>query len=231
MQKIQMHLLKKVVILNFIHNFATKSIGDIKHNMKIMKNKVKEHFLISELKNNSTKAFNEIYNMYSKKLLAYSFQYTKSYETAEDIVQDVFVKLWNMRHFIKQEETLHSLLFTISKHYLINAYRKNINSPIYEDYIDHINDISIENTSSPIEYDEYLSIINKQLEKLSTTQQKVIRLSKFSCLSNKEIAEILSLSEQTVKNQLSIGLKELRILLKGKIISILLVLNIINTFS
>ena len=63
-------------------------------------------------------------------MLAYCVHYTKSREDAEEIVQDVFVALWNSRETIRQEETLHSLLFTISKHRVINAYRSTLNSLI-----------------------------------------------------------------------------------------------------
>ena len=61
--------------------------------------------------------------MYARRLLAYCKQYTKSLEDAEEIVQDVFVRLWSNRARIHQEETLRSLLFTMSKNQLVNAYR------------------------------------------------------------------------------------------------------------
>ena len=95
-----------------------------------------EHLLIAGLKKGSKEAFDEIYRLYAGRLLAYCVQYTKCREDAEEIVQDVFVALWNSRRDIRQEETLRSLLFTISKHRVINAYRSTLNSPVYEDYVD-----------------------------------------------------------------------------------------------
>lgn len=67
--------------------------------------------LIRELKKGSMRAFDAIYSMYFKRLYAYCFQFTKSGEDAEEIVQDVFLRLWNVRESIRQEETLRSLLF------------------------------------------------------------------------------------------------------------------------
>ena len=186
----------------------------------------KEQKLIQALKQGSHNAFDSIYQMYSKKLYAYSFQFTKSQEEAEDIVQDVFVKLWVNRMNIRQEETLHSLLFIMAKHLLINAYRSKLNSKVYEEYIVYLDKCSVDETSFRLEYDEFVKQLHKEIKKLSATQQKVITLSRIKQLSNKEVAEKLSLSEQTVKNQLSVGLKALRLKLdKLLILCILFFIN------
>ena len=191
-----------------------------------------EHLLIAGLKKGSKEAFDEIYRLYAGRLLAYCVQYTKCREDAEEIVQDVFVALWNSRRDIRQEETLRSLLFTISKHRVINAYRSTLNSPVYEDYVDYQNDLSVSEDCHPMEYEQYVRIVKDTIRRLPSTQQRVITLSRFSQLSNKEIAERLSLSEQTVKNQLSIGLKALREML-AKVLAFSmagLILNIVNRF-
>lgn len=172
-----------------------------------------EQILIAELKQGSKKAFDQIYRMYARRLLAYCLQYVKCKEDAEEIVQDVFIHLWHYREKIRQEETLRSLLFIMSKNYVINAFRSTVNSPIYEDYVNFQNELSIDNINQSLHYKEFVVYLRRQLKLLPSTQQRVIELSKFSCFTNKEIAEKLSLSEQTVKNQLSAGLKALRELL------------------
>lgn len=166
--------------------------------------------LISELKKGSLKAFDAIYDMYVKRLYVYCLQYTKSEEDAEEIVQDVFVRLWTNRENIRQVETLRSLLFIMSKHHLINAYRTRINSPVYEDYVKYQDNISAEVQGHPLEYEEFVKQLKTALYKLPVTQRQVIEMSKLKQLTNKEIALELELSEQTVKNQLSLGLKKLR---------------------
>ena len=189
-----------------------------------------EHLLIADLKKGSKEAFDEIYRLYAGRLLAYCMQYTKCREDAEEIVQDVFVALWSTRQAIRQEETLRSLLFTISKRRVINAYRSTLNSPVYEDYVNYQNELSAGEDCHPMEYEQYVRIVKDALHRLPSTQRRVIGLSRFSQLSNKEIAERLSLSEQTVKNQLSIGLKALRELLEKALTLFVasMVLNIVN---
>ena len=115
---------------------------------------INEQQLIDALKNDSQKAFNSIYTIYAKRLFAYAIQYTKSVQDAEEIVEDVFVHLWLDRKAIRQTETLRALLFIMAKHYLINAYRARINSPVFEDYVDYQESVS-EDNNSQIEYDEF----------------------------------------------------------------------------
>jgi RNA polymerase sigma-70 factor (ECF subfamily) len=171
-----------------------------------------ETALIISLKQGSQKAFDSIYQMYSKRLYAYCFQYTKSREETEEIVQDVFLKLWLNKSTIRQEDTLKYFLFTIAKHQLINGYKSRVNSFVFEEYVDYCNQesLSVNDTAQGVEYDEFCQYLNKAMNRLSDTQRKVFDSCKMQQLSNKEAAEKLSLQEQTVKNQLSLALKILR---------------------
>ena len=98
----------------------------------------------------------------------------------------------------------------MTKHYLINAFRTKINQPEYEEYIQYVNEHSVDDASYQLEYQEFVTKFRAILKTLPETQQRVITLSKIEQFSNKEIADKLSLSEQTVKNQLSLGLKTLK---------------------
>ncbi len=189
-----------------------------------------EQKLIVKLRQGSIKAFNQIYRLNAGRLLAYCMQYTKCREDAEEIVQDVFVALWNHRETIRREDSLRSLLFVMSKNRVINSYRSIINSPIYEDYVEFQDKLLADEDFHPMEYEEYIRFVKNAMQKLPVTQQRVISLSRFSLLSNKEIARTLSLSEQTVKNQLSIGLSSLRKMLKENsvLLMIILILKIVN---
>lgn len=183
-----------------------------------------EEKLISALKKGSREAFDDIYQIYSKRLYAYSLQFTKSHEESEEIVQEVFIKLWINRAHIKQEETLQPLLFIMAKHLLINAYRAKLNHPVYEEFINYKDELSVDNTHHQVEYDEFFMKFQKLLETLPMTQRKIIQLSRMHNLSNKEIASTLLLSEQTVKNQLSEGLKNLKEKLSKYILLLMLIL-------
>ena len=186
-----------------------------------------EQKLIENLKEGSQKAFDEIYSMYSMRLFAYCFQFCKTVEDAEEIVQDVFLQLWLSRENIQQTKTLRALLFIMSKNKLINAYRKKANSVLYEDYINCNEEFQVIDSSHQLEYRDFVEMIDRLIKKLPDTQQNVIKLSRFNNLSNKEVAEKMSLSEQTVKNQLSLGLKTLKLHL-AKILGYTLMMLIVN---
>jgi RNA polymerase sigma-70 factor (family 1) len=169
-----------------------------------------EQELIEDLRNDSEAAFASIYDIYALRLMAFCRQYVKTTEDAEEIVGDVFMQLWNHRKQIEQQQTLKGLLFVMSKRMLINAYRKTLNSPIYEKYITTILSNQSQGASYKVEYDDFLSQVERAMSKLSKTQREIIRHSRFEGLELKEIAAKMSLSEQTVKNQLSVGLKLLK---------------------
>lgn len=175
--------------------------------------------LVQKLNKGSIKAFDEIYELYARRLLAFCLKYTKSKENAEEIMEDTFVWVWNNRQNIKTDSPLKAIIFLRAKHYLINAYRKVVNSPVYEDYMDYLDHKDSNHSmssDSALEYDDFVKQVHRMIDKLPIAQQEIIKLSKIEMLSNKEIAHLLNYSEQTVKNQLSLGLKQLREMLQNK---------------
>jgi RNA polymerase sigma-70 factor (family 1) len=166
--------------------------------------------LIAQLKEDSEEAFSLIYKLYAARLYAFVKQYVKVRETTEEIVEDAFVWVWRHRHELRQTETLKSLLFLCSKHYIINSWKQTVNSQSYEDYCRWMADRNEEGTTQQLDYDDFMTQLRTQMMKLPDTQRKVIELSRLKQKTIKEIAAELQLSEQTVKNQISLGLKALR---------------------
>lgn len=175
---------------------------------------VSEDILIDAMKRNSEQAFEKIYQLYADRLFAFCMQYTKSHEKSEELVEDTFVWLWVNRHRIHQEQTLKALLFIRVRHYLINAYRTTVNSPEFAEYCEYVKQIADGSSASEeVEYDEFVSHLSHAMNRLTETQRKVVSMSKLEQKSNTEISVSLGLTEQTVRNQLYLGLKTLRHLL------------------
>ena len=165
--------------------------------------------LIALLKQGSQEAFKSLYDLYARRLYAFCMEYTKSREDTEEIVQDAFVWLWRNRASIRQESTIKNLLFLRVKHFLINAWRARVNTPIFEDYVDYINSLPADSRDH-LEYMDFRDTVMSIIDQLPKTQSKVVKMSRLEGFENKEIAEKLRLSEQTVKNALSMGLKFLK---------------------
>lgn len=168
-----------------------------------------ESQLIGRLKRGDAMAFTILYNIYFDLLYNYCYQYTKSQHDAEDIVQEVFVRLWNTRSKLSGDEGVKPLLYRIARNLLIDAYRRNVTSPVYEDYVDYFNTLRSDG-GDPVEYREFYDHLVRQIDRLPPAQCMIVKMSKFEGLTNKEIAARLQIQEQVVKNQLSRGLKAVR---------------------
>jgi len=168
---------------------------------------------ILDLKRGSYRAFDAIYTMYARRLYAYALKITKSTSGANEIVQDAFVNLWTHRENIVPSDSLQAYLFAITKNVILNKFRKLINSPVFVNYVEYLNDGNIlsEEISEKLEFEEFKEKLEEAKTSLSATQIKVFELCKELGYNNAEAAKQLNLSEQTVKNQLSLALKKLRI--------------------
>ena len=171
-----------------------------------------EKDIILDLRDGSYKAFGLLYESYARKLYSFCLAYSKSEEDSADIVQDVFEKIWKNRATLNPELPVKPLLFTIAKNELINAYKKTLNSKAYKEYISNKSYFH-QTEERKIEYKDYIRHVTRTIRLLPNTQQRVLYLSRFEGLSIKEISAQLHLTEETVRNQISLGTKQLKLLL------------------
>ena len=167
--------------------------------------------LISGLKEGSQDCFKLIYDLYVTRIYSFVYGLIKSKEDAMDIVQEVFERLWINREKISDEKSLESFLMVIGKNLFVSAYRKRLSSQKYEDYVEYLDEQQASETAdSAMEYDEFRKSLDTAIGSLPSRQRQIVWFSKYKGMKNSEIAGTLNLSEQTVKNQLSLGLKTLR---------------------
>lgn len=171
---------------------------------------IDEKDYIVALKKGSFEAFDKLYSLYKRKLYSFAFGYLKSREEAEDIMQEVFIKVWMNREAIDESRSFNAYLFTISKNSILNYFRKKSNEHTYIDDIKKITNLTHNETSENMEYDDLRLKANRIIDKLKPRQKEIYILSKEKGLSNAEIAERLGISKKSVENQLSISLKFLR---------------------
>ena len=189
----------------------------------------REQELIAALGTGSREAFDEIYQCYAARLLIYCRAVVKDDNRAREIVQDVFVKLWDIRASVHTQTNIGALLFVIARNRITDGFRRALRSPVYDDYLDYVDRVASDNGSgSDIEYAEFLGMVRHAISRLPATQQSVIRLCRLDGLTPAEAASALHLSERTVYNQLSLGLRELRHIISR--ISTILIPFIANIF-
>ena len=159
--------------------------------------------LVKLMKKGDLKAFDIIFKKYSRRLYVFVFRYVKQEADAEEIVQEVFIKIWKSRDKINVYTSFESFLFTIAHNATVNLLKKRA---IEQKYVEHVKSIQyIEESyelTDEIHYKELKQKFQGVFNELSPRQKEIFQLSREDGLSNKEIAEKLGISVQTVKNHL-----------------------------
>jgi RNA polymerase sigma-70 factor (family 1) len=172
--------------------------------------KLTDEQLVTLLKEGDQQAFSEIYERYAGKLAGFAASKLYNLDDARDLLQDLFVKLWDNREQLHITSNLQSYLFAITRHRIIDKIRKNITREEYAAMVQSLSTGDQQNESKEVEAKELQQTIDKSIGQLPPRVKEIYKLSRDEGLSNREIAEKLNLSEQTVKNQLSAALKYLR---------------------
>jgi len=160
------------------------------------------------------KEFTFIYQSNYKKLLLFCIKFVKSKELAEEIVQDSFITLWEKFDEINSKEKISSYLYTIVNNKMVDCFRKINSFEKVKDEVKHSMEESYDHIEAEIASKDYIEAINKAIDLLPEKRKKIFVLSRMENLHNDEIADQLSISPFTVKNQLEHAVKQLRLQLQ-----------------
>jgi len=166
--------------------------------------------LITSLKKGDHEAFDALYGRYAKGLYAFVTSILKNPADAEEIVQNVFVKVWERRNTIEEKFSFKSYLFTIAYRDVITQLRKqNMLASIQTNNSQDL-PVNDDNAELEIEFFNIDKIYHDILERLPEKRKEIFLLSREKGLSNKEIAAQLSISVKTVENQMTAALRTFR---------------------
>lgn len=170
-----------------------------------------DHELVDLMKDGEDAAFSEIYNRYWKKLLAVAANKTDGrVEEAEEIVQDIFVSLWNRRDQLELTSTLENYLAVSVKYRIIKSLARKDRHRQYALQNQHTSAVSGNPTQDWLEFEELRSRLEVLVAGLPEKCRLVYTLSRENGYSQKQIAEEMSISEKTVEAHLGKALKTLR---------------------
>ncbi len=167
-----------------------------------------QQFILNELQKGNERAFDTIFKQYYKPLCQFSYSLIKDQDTAENLVQEVFVKLWEKRENITKIDSLLSYLMGMVRNQSIDFLRKEkANSKIYNQLRPENSENTTEEQISKNEFEEKLlkSILN-----LPERCRTAIEMSRFEGFSNKEIALKMEISVKGVEALIGRSLKLLR---------------------
>jgi RNA polymerase sigma-70 factor (ECF subfamily) len=182
--------------------------------------------LVKRLQKGDVEAFDLIYEKYSGRLYAFGVKYLKNKDETEELVQSVFVKLWENYKTLKKDSSFKSYLFTIAYNDICKLFRKRNYQQKF------ISDALYENSGSSSEIEEgidYQSVLNrvKQIvDKLPERQKVIFMKSRQEGKTTKEIAKELRLSPGTVDNYISEAIKFIKNRLRNEDLALLLFVSL-----
>lgn len=156
------------------------------------------------------RAFKVLYERYWSPLYRKAIVRLGNVEDTKDVLQEIFISIWNNKEEIQIEDSLGPYIFTALKFAVIKKIDRDSKRGIVHPLnIEDIEKVHLSN-EEVIHYKELEKLIHKEVEALPERMKQIYLLSRNAQLKNKEIALKLKISEQTVKNMLSTAIKKLR---------------------
>lgn len=166
-----------------------------------------DNALITQLRNGNKEAFKLLFEKYGGRLYQFSLKYLRDKEDTEDLLNEVFLKIWENRRSLKTDTSFQSYLFTIAYNNIRQRFLKKSREEKYIQIFAEENLIDSKKGEDQVDYLQVIQKINTVIDLLPARRKEIFNLSYKEELKNQEIANKLGLSEQFVKNQLSVARK------------------------
>nr|WP_226904970.1 RNA polymerase sigma-70 factor [Pedobacter schmidteae] len=171
---------------------------------------MKEIQLLIALKSGDRSAFEKIYQSYSPRIYLNILKMIKSVEDAQEILQDVFIKVWEKRELIDPEQSFKSYLFQISRFTVYNFIRKiNLDKKL-KDYLSRENSELYSHIEEAIAYRESDRFVMDAIEELPPQRKQIYKLCKIEGQSYTEVSKLLGISTSTINDHIVKATKFLR---------------------
>ena len=188
--------------------------------------------LMMSLQKGEKSAFEEIYNDFFSLIYHLSLHYLNDERVSEEIVQDTFMKLWEIRESLNDQFNIRNFLYTISKNNCLNYLRNQKIALKHQEKIKYLemqfNYEALEKLGTYIEFEELRTKIDQAIIALPNDLSETFLLSRYYELSYKDIAQKQSVSVKTVEARMTKALKILRHELKDYLTIICLITNLFN---
>ena len=180
-----------------------------------MEQKIMLEKVVAGLASGNDSALEELFNYYYPRLYKFSKSFLKMEEGIDDLLQEVFVKIWQNRKNISSTATFNSYIFTITRNLLLNELRSRLNNQKIKDKLQELSVAEEYSLFSQIEYNDLQEKIDLAIAELPSRQKEIFSLSRKDGLSHKEIAEKLEISTKTVEYHIAQSTSFLKQKLKG----------------
>ncbi len=170
----------------------------------------KEKKLLLSLKNGDSNALSSLYDLYVDQLYFFVLKTAKSPELAEDVLQDVFIKIWENRSSIDPTKTVKPYLYTVARRHLLNLLKRASHEKVIIDKIKQYTPLSERSTDIQLDFAETNTILNDALDQLGPRSRAVFVLCKLEGLTYKQVADQMGIAEGTVNSQVVKATKSIK---------------------
>jgi RNA polymerase sigma-70 factor (family 1) len=172
--------------------------------------KYEEARIITMLAQDSEYAFQLLYDRHRKRIYQTALRYLKSPLLAQEVVQDVFLKLWFNRRNLKTDLPVEAWLHTITKNILLNRIKRIANEWKAIKGVSQVSEKFVDNIENNFQSAQYNPLLQKAIALLPEQQQKVFTLARYEQLTYQQIGMELNISPLTVKTHMSRALDSIR---------------------
>jgi RNA polymerase sigma-70 factor (family 1) len=172
--------------------------------------KQQEQALLRDLRKGDEKAFAVLFDMYKHKLFSFITDITRSEEQAKDLVQDVFLKIWNTKEDLPEIDNLGSFIFRVAQNKAIDQLRSFASRKIERMNKEFSDDRIFDDPYKQLFRREIDGVLKEAIDHLPPQQRKIFILSKEQGFSQAEIAAQLNLSISTIQNHMRQALINMR---------------------
>jgi RNA polymerase sigma-70 factor (family 1) len=189
--------------------------------VKILENDLEQQ-LLSQLTQGDEPSFNALYRAYSRPLFLRVVNMIKSEDDAQEIIQELFIKLWENRDSINTIKSFQSYIFTIANNLVYNYFRKiNHDQALIQKLLLNAADHYLDGQEL-LENKETAEIFQKAINQLTPQCKQVFQLCKIDGKSHKEVAQLMGISMPTVNSHMTNAVKSIKeYILKNQDIAIL----------
>jgi len=191
----------------------------------ISRNDSDDSILVDGIRQDEKNAFKSLYDRYSKKIYFFSLKYLGNNIEAEELVQSVFINIWENRKTLDPGNSVKSYIYKAAVNYIYNYLKKKAIRTRYFESEFAKGEIHSNTTYEQVFLHDLERSIDSIIETLPSQQQKVFQLSRYEGLTHKEIARKLDLSERTVENQIYRSLKIIKNTLRRGMLLLLLFIS------
>ncbi len=155
---------------------------------------------IKGIKENDFKAFEYIYNKYKRRLFLFALKFVKSEELAEEVLHDVFLKIWETRVTLNEEQCFSSYLYTVSKNHILNILKRAALENRIKREISLKQEVVHEEMENELIYKEYKKLAEVAIARLPAKRRLVFTMVKLDGMSYEEVVSTLHISRNAVKD-------------------------------